>query len=202
MKTPTQGLSVILSSALIAAVATLAAMLPFARSAHAGGACRGMPFDDEATTTVVIDEAMCFQPEVARIEPGSTVTWENPPSGVPHTITGSNLAWGDYGEISPGVSNSYRFDQEGVFPYFCYLHPSMVGAVVVGDGVGGDAPAAADSESVSLTGRALLPPPTAAVTSSNDGGFDSLWLIAPLAAAVALAAGGAGYLIGARRASS
>ena len=33
---------------------------------------------------------------------------------------------------------SYRFDQDGVYPYSCLLHPGMVGAIVVGDGVGTD----------------------------------------------------------------
>ena len=32
----------------------------------------------------------------------------------------------------------YRFDEDGVYPYSCLIHPGMVGAIVVGDGVGTD----------------------------------------------------------------
>jgi hypothetical protein len=37
-----------------------------------------------------------------------------------------------------GETVSYRFDQDGVYPYSCLIHPGMVGAIVVGDGVGTD----------------------------------------------------------------
>jgi len=51
-----------------------------------------------------------------------------------HTVTGVANSWGTDEQIAEGQSVSYKFDKSGVFPYFCYLHPSMAGAVVVGDG--------------------------------------------------------------------
>ena len=70
----------------------------------------------------------------------------------------------------------------------------MVGAVIVGD-----APEGSNVESVSLTGRALLPLPSTAVTSTGEGSFDSLWLIIPLSAGIAIAMGGGGFVLGMRR---
>jgi plastocyanin len=151
-----------------------------------------MPLDDEASTTVVIDEAMCFQPEVVRVAPGTTVTWENPDTGIPHGVTGSNLVFGDYTQLSEGTSVSHTFDEPGVFPYFCYLHPGMVGTIIVDE--------TAD-ESVSIAGGAGRGGANAAQVPDDDGGFDSLWLIVPMAAAVAIVIGGAGYVLGARRAT-
>ncbi len=185
----------LLTSALVSAAALAATLLFAAPSAQAGGACRGMPVRDEATTTVVIEQGTCFEPAIVRIEPGSTVTWQNPAGGLPHSVTGANSSWGDYGEVSPGVSVSYDFADEGVYPYFCFLHSGMVGTVVVGD-----APEGSDSESVSLSGRAQLARSSATVASSGDGGFDGLWLVMPLSAAVALAMGAGGFVLGTRRA--
>jgi hypothetical protein len=34
---------------------------------------------------------------------------------------------------------THAFDANGVYPYFCLFHPSMVGAIVVGDGSGAGA---------------------------------------------------------------
>jgi len=36
-------------------------------------------------------------------------------------------------ELQPGASISYTFDEAGVHPYACALHPGMSGAIVVGD---------------------------------------------------------------------
>ncbi len=46
-------------------------------------------------------------------------------------------SWGDPGiSLLQGDTVRYRFDEDGVYPYSCLLHPGMVGAIVVGDGVG------------------------------------------------------------------
>jgi hypothetical protein len=44
-------------------------------------------------------------------------------------------SWGNADDIAEGESVAYAFDNPGVYPYFCILHPGMVGAIVVGDGV-------------------------------------------------------------------
>jgi plastocyanin len=117
------------------ATAALVAALTFAfggGSAEAGGGCHSNVFTDEAKTTVELSKN-CFSPTVVRVQTGDRVTWTNT-DPTAHTVTGVADSWGTGQEITEGQSLSYKFDKSGVFPYFCYLHPSMTGAVVVGDG--------------------------------------------------------------------
>ena len=44
--------------------------------------------------------------------------------------------WGSYDQFGQGTSVTERFDLPGIYPYWCALHPSMLGAVVVEDGEG------------------------------------------------------------------
>ena len=77
-----------------------------------------------------------------------------------HVVVGVGDSWGDPGiSLVQGDTVRYRFDQDGVYPYSCLIHPGMVGAIVVGDGVGtdlsgvvpGTAAAAGDSASTAVT---------------------------------------------------
>jgi plastocyanin len=78
----------------------------------------------------------CFLPTVLHVEEGAEVTFvNNDPE--PHTVGGAAGSFGEaHKEIPPGGEIGFRFDEEGVFPYFCVLHPGMTGAIVVGDGLG------------------------------------------------------------------
>ena len=119
--------------------AALSIMLLFLpTSAHAGGFCMGYmeeAFADRAGTKVQMSKN-CFSPTVIRIEPGDSVTWVNADPEV-HGVGGAVGVFGDaHAEIAKGASVTYRFDEEGVFPYVCIFHPGMAGAVVVGDGEG------------------------------------------------------------------
>ena len=112
---------------------TAALAIAFTSSpAEAGGGCHSNVFTDVAKTSVELSKN-CFSPTVVRVQPGDQVAWTNT-DPTAHTVTGVADSWGTEQEITEGQSLSYKFDKSGVFPYFCYLHPSMVGAVVVGDG--------------------------------------------------------------------
>jgi plastocyanin len=119
---------------ITATIATLAVALTITSSgpASAGGGCHSEVFSDESTTQVALSKN-CFAPIVARVQPGDTVTFTNRDPDI-HTVTGVTNTWGNDENIRADESVAYQFDDSGVFPYFCYLHPSMVGAVVVGDG--------------------------------------------------------------------
>jgi hypothetical protein len=77
----------------------------------------------------------CFQPTVLHVEPGTTVRFQNE-STQPHTVSGATVEWGNYNELRNGDSAEIVFDRPGTYPYYCFLHPGMIGAVVVGDGAG------------------------------------------------------------------
>ena len=74
-----------------------------------------------------------FEPTVLQVAEGTEVTFVNGPDFT-HLITGANQAWGSPDvEVQPGASISYTFNEAGVYPYACALHPGMSGAIVVGD---------------------------------------------------------------------
>ena len=125
---------------IVSAVVALA--LAGGPSAEAGGGCHSDVFSDEANTQVELTKN-CFTPTVTRVQPGNTVTFTNTDPDI-HTVTGVANTWGSDENVRAGESVSYQFDETGVFPYFCYFHPSMVGAVVVGDGSAASGGAAND----------------------------------------------------------
>jgi plastocyanin len=109
----------------------LLAVVP-AVPAHAGGGCHNPELADVAGTRVDLRDN-CFVQTVLRVKAGQAVTWTNR-DGTEHAVTGVGGTWGTYDTFLLGRSVTYRFSRPGIFPYFCYVHPGMVGAVVVGNG--------------------------------------------------------------------
>lgn len=100
---------------------------------------------DERAITV---EHVAFSPASVEVDAGTTVTWTNRDDEVVHTVT-SGLP-GDKGV--PGLDNgtpaqpdgafdgeidgagatfSFTFDEAGEYAYFCRVHQSMTGEIVV-----------------------------------------------------------------------
>ena len=125
--------------------------------AGGGGGCHGDR--QELTSTRVDIQQFCFTQTVVHIAPGSSVTWTNYDE-TPHSVTDSNSAWGDYADIATSRTVTHTFDTPGVYPYFCYLHPGMVGAVVV-------------DEDASATKLAASTP----ISSDRDGGSTVAWVV-------------------------
>jgi plastocyanin len=82
-----------------------------------------------------------YQPNPINVKVGQKVQWTNDDT-VMHTVTqgtpGATAPGGfDSGLTGPnalttkGKTFEYTFDKAGEFPYYCQLHPSMVGTVVV-----------------------------------------------------------------------
>jgi plastocyanin len=76
-----------------------------------------------------------YQPNPARVKAGGSITWTNLDTVV-HTITSgkgiTDPAMGtkfDSGML--GGSFAQRFFKPGTYPYFCQIHPTMVGTVIV-----------------------------------------------------------------------
>jgi plastocyanin len=104
-------------------------------TAAAGGGCHpGGALEMTTGAEAVGFIAECkFEPTVMYIDKGEEVTWSNKDI-FDHTVTGASLSWGSERPLAQGDTITYSFKEEGVFPFYCAYHPSMVGAVVVGSG--------------------------------------------------------------------
>ena len=157
-------------------------------TAAAGGGCHPEslnPSSADATgskSATVPAEKCQFSPTVLYVDPGTDVTWTNE-DPVPHTVTGFSFGSGD--ELMKGDRVAYRFDEEGVFPYSCILHPGMNGAIVVGDGVGKITHAAV----ASVDSEPPKDPPRTEPRSSGGMDTSDALLISGLLAALVGAAG-------------
>ena len=75
---------------------------------------------------------------IVEIVVGDEIVWKNADTAA-HTVTSGTSADGpdemfDSGLFGPGKSFSYTFTEKGNFPYYCIVHPWMVGNVVVTEG--------------------------------------------------------------------
>ena len=87
--------------------------------------------DDTGSTVSIAD--FTFDPGTVEVPAGTTVTWTND-DGVGHTVTaGTPDAPEDAFDerLDPGGEGEVSFDEPGTFTYFCAIHPSMTGEVVV-----------------------------------------------------------------------
>ena len=80
-------------------------------------------------------EPNCFIPSTIAISTGDTVTFANTDTAA-HTATsgtpsdGGDGLW-DSSLIMAGGSYSFTFDTAGTYPYYCMVHPWMLGTVIV-----------------------------------------------------------------------
>jgi plastocyanin len=171
---------VLLSTVLAATV--LAAAPP----AAAGGGCHRPATEGRGTTLALND--LCFSPTVLRVAPGSEVTIVNR-DAIEHPLARPGGEWGWDG--APGDRATVRPDRPGIYPFFCHVHPSMVGVVVVGDGkgAGGSVVEVADSQAAPAGASATASEPAPA--ADRAGTFPVAWLVVIALAALVGAAAGA-----------
>jgi plastocyanin len=79
-----------------------------------------------------------YHPNPIYVDVNYFVTWLNTDS-ILHTVTsGTGMEDNTKGSefdspvLRPGEAYSHKFQTAGRFAYFCFLHPSMIGSVVVG----------------------------------------------------------------------
>jgi plastocyanin len=96
---------------------TVDASAPLVRPRRAGG------------TTVRI-ESFAFAPQTLRTAVGTTVRWTNG-DAAQHTVTSTRNGPLSSTVLGKGKGYAYRFRRAGTFAYFCEIHPSMKGRVVV-----------------------------------------------------------------------
>jgi plastocyanin len=104
-----------------------------------------------------------FSPNPVTANVGDTVIWTND-DATPHTATsGANLTPdGLFGSpetstyiLVKGKTQSHTFAEAGEYPYFCTLHPNMVGTVTVSEG-GGNGNGNGGTEPTESTATATL----------------------------------------------
>lgn len=115
----------------VAMLAAAALAVPSPVSAGGGG-CAEVTQGTGATVELL---DFCITPAILRVDPGTTVTFVNR-DDFEHVIAGSGSSWGSDGYMAPDDAFTATFRKNGVYPFQCYLHPSMAGAVIVGTGIG------------------------------------------------------------------
>ena len=83
-----------------------------------------------------------YSPNPIEVTVGQTVVWTNDDSAF-HTVTSGSAGAPDVGKAfdsglagpqaltAKGKTFEHKFDTAGEYPYFCTLHPAMVGTVIV-----------------------------------------------------------------------
>ncbi|MFL6347466.1 MAG: plastocyanin/azurin family copper-binding protein [Nitrososphaeraceae archaeon] len=94
------------------------------------------------TKVSIVEEAsemgdQAYDPNPVNVKAGDTVTWTNDDSQI-HTVTSGTDSSDpnmekefDSSMLSQNQTFSHKFNTAGEFPYFCQLHPTMVGKVIV-----------------------------------------------------------------------
>ena len=79
---------------------------------------------------VIEIRGMAFEPTELTVMRGDTVVWINRDI-VPHTATASGAGGWDTGTLSQAESGRVVMRKAGRVPYFCQLHPTMRGRLIV-----------------------------------------------------------------------
>jgi plastocyanin len=83
-----------------------------------------------ARPTVQMDiQSFAFKNPDLTIAPGTTVVWTNRDEA-PHTVTSRDRTLNSPA-LDTGDRFTFTFDRVGDYPYYCTLHPQMVGMVHV-----------------------------------------------------------------------
>jgi plastocyanin len=101
----------------------------------------GQPEEVNGTRVSIVSgsaslEDTAYDSNPVAVSAGQNVTWVNDDLD-PHTVTSGTFgseASGqvfDSGYMGPHRAFSHLFDSDGVFPYYCQIHPNMVGTVIV-----------------------------------------------------------------------
>jgi plastocyanin len=71
-----------------------------------------------------------FGPAKLTVKAGTTVTWTNK-DDIPHGIASADNAFTRSKALDTDDAFSFTFTTPGTYQYFCYIHPHMVGTIVV-----------------------------------------------------------------------
>jgi plastocyanin len=89
-----------------------------------------LSFGADAGPIQVTIKNLKFMPAEVSVPVGTTVAWVND-DDEPHTITAQQKQFKSK-PLDKNDTFSFTFDKPGEYPYFCSIHPFMVGIVKVG----------------------------------------------------------------------
>ncbi|MFQ5440167.1 MAG: plastocyanin/azurin family copper-binding protein [Nitrosopumilaceae archaeon] len=123
----------------------------------------------------------CFVPYDVTIDVGGEVTWSNDDSAA-HTVTAGSAADGPSGEFDSslfmvGATFSHKFEEAGVFPYFCMVHPWMQGIVTV---QAAEAKEDTHENDMEMTDEVSMEGTASANGMLSDGTIVSVWTSEPI----------------------
>ena len=87
---------------------------------------QAQPKEQSTSSTVAIIK-FAFMPTETTIKKGTEVTWTNEDS-VAHDVTSQGFK---SELLKQGDTFSYTFSEPGEYQYYCSLHPSMKGKIIV-----------------------------------------------------------------------
>ena len=91
-------------------------------------ASTGIAVEHPVVHTVLI-EGMSFTPQTLSVRQGDMIVWTNK-DPFPHTVTARNRQF-DSHLLAEDHSWKYTARKRGEFPYFCTLHQTMTGVLIV-----------------------------------------------------------------------
>jgi len=142
------------------------------------GGCSQLPRDGAGQHVTIQDN--CYSPAVLYIQPGESVTWANQDYYGHNVVTFDGELLGEqkpflqggFSGLEEGELLTYIFHEPGVVPYYCSIHPSMLGVVVVGhptNEFGADSSLQANASSPQTESHQETQPSWAKVTGSGKG---------------------------------
>jgi plastocyanin len=81
-------------------------------------------------TVKVAIRNFAFSPKVLNVRAGTRVEWTNLDEE-PHTVTSAGGQFPSSAALDTGDRYAITFSKPGTYPYYCTIHPMMVGTVVV-----------------------------------------------------------------------
>jgi plastocyanin len=91
-----------------------------------------------APATAVSIDNFTFTPQTLTVKAGTMVTWTNK-DDIPHGIAATGNSFTRSKALDTDDSYSFTFTTPGTYKYFCYIHPHMVGTIVVEAATGSNA---------------------------------------------------------------
>jgi plastocyanin len=125
---------------IVAALGITLGIASTTASVSAQGAAVAATMVPGASTLLGAAGSKAFSPNPINVKVGGTVTWTNKDNQAHTVVSGTGSADPKKGTvfdsglttlIQPGKSFSHTFTTAGTIPYFCEIHPAMVGTITV-----------------------------------------------------------------------